>query len=113
MKRLGLIPTILSFASTSMAGCAPSSPAALLFVSARWGDTEGIFDSQAQAQDILHTMLHKQGQKTQLATNMFNRENKQVVFVPSLGRVSSFTDPSYHLPPFVQALWDSQTPSGK
>ncbi|HLO28463.1 MAG TPA: glycosyl hydrolase family 8 [Anaerolineales bacterium] len=77
---------------------------ALLFASARWQDGEGIFDYQAQAQEILHTMLHKEDQKNDLTTNMFNIENKQVVFVPIVGRVSSFTDPSYQLPAYYE-LW--------
>jgi oligosaccharide reducing-end xylanase len=77
---------------------------ALLFASARWGDGEGIFDYQVQAQEILHTMLHKEDQKSDLSTNMFNVKNKQVVFVPMAGRVSTFTDPSYHLPAYYE-LW--------
>jgi oligosaccharide reducing-end xylanase len=77
---------------------------ALLFASARWGDDEGIFDYQAQAQEILHTMLHKEDGKSDLATNLFDLERKQVVFVPMVGRVSSFTDPSYHLPAYYE-LW--------
>jgi oligosaccharide reducing-end xylanase len=77
---------------------------ALLFASARWGNSEGIFDYQAQAQEILDTMLHKEDQKNDLATNMFNLENKQVVFVPKIGRDSSFSDPSYHLPAYYE-LW--------
>jgi oligosaccharide reducing-end xylanase len=77
---------------------------ALLFASARWGDGEGIFDYRSQAQEILDIMLHKEDQKSDLATNMFNIENKQVVFVPMVGRVSSFTDPSYHLPAYYE-LW--------
>jgi len=76
----------------------------LLFASARWGDGEGIYNYQAQAQEILQRMLHKEDQKNDLATNMFNIENKQVVFVPIVGRVSSFTDPSYHLPAYYE-LW--------
>jgi oligosaccharide reducing-end xylanase len=35
---------------------------------------------------------------------MFNSENKQVVFVPMVGSVSGFTDPSYHLPAHYE-LW--------
>jgi oligosaccharide reducing-end xylanase len=35
---------------------------------------------------------------------MFNLEQKQVVFVPKIGRDSSFTDPSYHLPAYYE-LW--------
>ena len=77
---------------------------ALLFASDRWGDGEGIFDYQAQAQEILDVMLHKEDTKSDLATNMFNTEQKQVVFVPRIGRDSSFTDPSYHLPAYYE-LW--------
>jgi len=77
---------------------------ALLFASARWGDGEGIFNYGAQAQQILDTMLHKEDTKSDLATNLFNMQNRQVVFVPMVGRVSSFTDPSYHLPAYYE-LW--------
>ncbi len=77
---------------------------ALLFASARWGNGEGIFDYQSQAQDILDTMLHKEDTKNDLATNMFDLEQRQVVFVPKIGRDSSFTDPSYHLPAYYE-LW--------
>ena len=77
---------------------------ALLFASARWGDGAGIFDYQAQAQDILDIMLHQEDTENNLATNMFNIENKQVVFVPMVGSVSNFTDPSYHLPAYYE-LW--------
>lgn len=75
---------------------------ALLFASAHWGDGEGIFDYRAQAQEILDVMLHKE--PNNVATNMFNHEHKQIVFVPMVGRVSSFTDPSYHLPAYYE-LW--------
>jgi len=74
----------------------------LLFASARWGDGEGIFDYRAQAQEILDVMLHKE--ENSLATQMFDPEHKQVVFVPMVGRFSSFTDPSYHLPAYYE-LW--------
>ena len=77
---------------------------ALLFASARWGNDEGIFDYKSQAQEILDTMLHKEDTKNDLATNMFNLEHRQVVFVPKIGRDSSFTDPSYHLPAYYE-LW--------
>jgi len=77
---------------------------ALLFASTRWGDAKGIFDYQAQAQEILETMLHKEDSKNDLATNMFNLEYKQVVFVPTLGRDSHFSDPSYHLPAYYE-IW--------
>jgi oligosaccharide reducing-end xylanase len=75
---------------------------ALLFASARWGDGEEIFDYRAQAQEILDVMLHKE--QNNVATPMFDREEKQIVFVPMVGSVSSFTDPSYHLPAYYE-LW--------
>ena len=75
---------------------------ALYFASARWGDGEGIFDYRVQAQEILDVMLHKE--PNNVATPMFNVEHKQVVFVPMAGSVSSFTDPSYHLPAYYE-LW--------
>ena len=77
---------------------------ALFFASARWGDGQGIFDYRSQAQEILNVMLHKEDTENDLATNMFDLEQKQVVFVPMLGRVSNFTDPSYHLPAYYE-LW--------
>jgi oligosaccharide reducing-end xylanase len=77
---------------------------ALLFASARWGNGEGIFNYRAQAQEILHTMLHKGDSKTGPLTDMFNPEHKQVVFVPIPGSNSNFTDPSYQLPAFYE-LW--------
>lgn len=75
---------------------------ALFFASARWGDGEGLYEYRAQAQEILDVMLHKQ--ENSLATAMFDPEQKQVVFVPMTGQVSSFTDPSYHLPAYYE-LW--------
>ncbi len=76
---------------------------ALLFASARWGNGEGIFDYQAQAQEILDTMLHKNDEDNGIATNMFDPQTKQVVFVPK-GHSSTYTDPSYHLPAYYE-LW--------
>ncbi len=83
---------------------------ALLFASARWGDGEGIFDYQAEAQAILDTMLHMDERGSDLATNIFDLEHKQVVFVPRIGRDSSFSDPSYHLPAYYElwARWATQ-----
>jgi oligosaccharide reducing-end xylanase len=83
---------------------------ALLFAANRWGSGEGIFDYLSQAQEILHTMLHKEAKKNDLATDMFSLEQRQVVFVPMVGRVSSFTDPSYHLPAFYE-LWSRASQS--
>jgi oligosaccharide reducing-end xylanase len=76
---------------------------ALLFASARWGDGAGIFQYSAQALQILNTMLHKNDEDNGIATNMFDSETKQVVFVPS-GSNSTFTDPSYQLPAYYE-IW--------
>ncbi len=76
---------------------------ALLFAAGRWGNDEGIFNYQAQAQEILDTMLHKGEENNGLATSMFDPQTYQVVFVPS-GRNATFTDPSYHLPAYYE-LW--------
>ncbi len=76
---------------------------ALLFASHRWGDGEGIFNYSEQANEILHTMRHKEEDGT-IATNLFDEESNQIVFVPMRGRVSQFTDPSYHVPHYYQ-LW--------
>ncbi len=76
---------------------------ALFFASARWGNGEGILDYETEAHAILDTMLHT-ASPTAGATNMFDPETKMVVFVPQLGRVSEFTDPSYHTPYFYE-LW--------
>jgi oligosaccharide reducing-end xylanase len=77
---------------------------ALFFAAGRWGNGEGIYDYEAEAQAILHTMLHKTDEGGGTATNMFHPEHKQVVFVPSSGKASQFTDPSYHVPHYYE-LW--------
>jgi len=78
---------------------------ALFLAAARWGNGEGIYNYQAEAQVILDAMLNKteSSNSTRVVTNMFNKEQKQVVFVP-VGNADDFTDPSYHLPHFYE-LW--------
>lgn len=78
---------------------------ALLFASARWSDGEGVFNYRQEAQAILNAMLHKSesGRGKNVATNMFNKEKKLIVFVPTKN-ADSFTDPSYHVPHFYE-LW--------
>lgn len=75
---------------------------ALFFASHRWGDGEGIFNYSREAKDILKACIHK-GEKGRAGAPMWNRENKQILFVPG----AEFTDPSYHLPHFYElfALW--------
>jgi oligosaccharide reducing-end xylanase len=78
---------------------------ALFFAAARWGNGNGIYNYQAEAQSILDAMLSKNtsSNRDDVVTNMFNRQEQQVVFVP-VGNVDDFTDPSYHLPHFYE-LW--------
>ena len=77
---------------------------ALFFADGRWGSGDGIFGNyRAQAQSILDVALHADG-RGDLATNLFDPESKQVVFVPQLGKNSTFTDPSYHMPHYYE-LW--------
>jgi oligosaccharide reducing-end xylanase len=80
---------------------------ALFFASARWGNGEGIYNYQAEANAILNTMLHTADDPSAGATNTFNAENHLVVFVPEFGRNSQFTDPSYLVPHYFDlwALW--------
>ena len=75
---------------------------ALFFAAHRWGSGDGIFDYEAEAQSLLHTMLHH-GEDGGVIGGMFNRRAKQVVFVPH-GEGATFTDPSYQLPAFYE-LW--------
>jgi oligosaccharide reducing-end xylanase len=81
---------------------------ALFFASARWGDGQGIMNYRAEANAILDTLLHTNERGgSGVATNMFDEKTKLVVFVPALGNVSSFTDPSYHTPAFYE-IWAAQ-----
>lgn len=75
---------------------------ALFFASHRWGDGEGIFAYSEMARKILRACLHK-GENGRTGAPMWNRDNKQFLFVPGC----DFTDPSYHLPHFYElfALW--------
>lgn len=78
---------------------------ALFFASGRWGDGEGIFNYSAEANNILKNMLNKieKSDDPKDITNMFNKQEKQVVFVPA-GEADDFTDPSYHTPHYFE-LW--------
>jgi oligosaccharide reducing-end xylanase len=76
---------------------------ALFFAAGRWGNGEGIYDYEAQANAILNTMLHK-SEEEGIATDMFDEETGLIVFVPTLSQVSGFSDPSYHVPHYYE-LW--------
>lgn len=79
---------------------------ALLMAAGRWGNGQGLYDYNAQAQALLRTMLHKEtmngGVKAGVRA-MFSPEHGQVVFVP-IGNAADFSDPSYHLPAFYE-IW--------
>lgn len=76
---------------------------ALMFASGRWGDGDGIYDYWAEANDILKNCMNKEYILHSSVTNMFNKTEKQVVFVP-YSQSAVFTNPSYHLPAFYE-LW--------
>jgi oligosaccharide reducing-end xylanase len=78
---------------------------ALFFAAARWGNGDGMYNYEAEAQAILDAMLSKadSSDRVDVVTTMFSRRHKQVVFVP-VGNADDFTDPSYHVPHFYE-LW--------
>ncbi|MDA3883176.1 MAG: glycosyl hydrolase family 8 [Bacteroidales bacterium] len=78
---------------------------ALFFAAHRWGNGEGIFNYEQEANYILHHMIHKEEENGGIVegiTNMINHEEKKIVFVPL--EEWRFSDPSYHLPAFYK-LW--------
>jgi len=80
----------------------------LYFAAARWGNGKGIYDYQAQADQLLSTMRHhpvvsgetRFGPRTEGPE--VEESAKMIRFVP--GVAADFTDPSYHLPSFYE-LW--------
>jgi xylan 1,4-beta-xylosidase len=77
---------------------------ALFFASHRWGNGEGIYNYEEQAQEILRSMLHKHEDPDRgAATDMFDPQSHLAVFAPD-GAAAKFSDPSYLLPAFYE-LW--------
>ncbi len=90
---------------------------ALFFAANRWGSGTGIYNYQAQADELLTNLRHRAVITGQIAmlrhgTNaaltvsagpLFDAEHKMVLFSPSTER-PPFTDPSYQLPAFYE-LW--------
>jgi len=74
---------------------------ALFFAANRWGNGTGIFNYEAEAQDILNKVMSKTG--AGMVYNLFNTNSKLITFVP-YGDSYNFTDPSYNLPGFWE-LW--------
>jgi oligosaccharide reducing-end xylanase len=63
---------------------------ALFFAAKRWGNGEGLFNYEAEAQALLGVMREY----------MFDKDQKMVKFVPG----ANYTDPSYHLPAYYE-VW--------
>lgn len=76
---------------------------ALYFASARWGNGTGIFNYEAEANFILNEAMSKENPIQESVTNLFNTDEKQIVFVP-YATAAEFTDPSYHIPSFFE-VW--------
>jgi oligosaccharide reducing-end xylanase len=90
---------------------------ALYFAANRWGNGQGIYNYEEQADQLLTNMRHRAKIKgsismtrrntnstfTVVAGPLFSEEHRMVLFSPSSER-PSFTDPSYHLPAFYE-LW--------
>ena len=74
---------------------------ALFFAKNRWGNGEGIFNYEKEANEILDEMIHKKPNAT--FNPMMNQKTKMVVFT-TYTHSEAFTDPSYHLPAFYE-LW--------
>lgn len=75
----------------------------LFFAAHRWGNRDGIFNYEQEAQSLLHHILHCNEGTRDPVQAMFDRSRAQVVFVPQ-NPGNTFTDPSYHLPAFYE-LW--------
>lgn len=82
---------------------------ALYFAAARWGNGQDLYDYRAQADHLLHTVLHREtitgqtikGQMT--AVGLFDPTAKMVRFTPDVVN-AAHTDASYHLPAFYE-IW--------
>lgn len=76
---------------------------ALMFASNRWGNGDGIYDYEAEADYIIKNCFNKPMKAHSSYTNLFDMTEKQITFQPYAGS-ATFTDPSYHLPAFYE-LW--------
>lgn len=74
----------------------------LIFAAKRWGNGEGIFCYEKEAQKLLHDMISGD-------SVMFHADNHQILFVPN----SDFTDPSYHLPHFYRIFAEAALPEDR
>lgn len=74
----------------------------LFLASGRWGDGDGIFDYRAEANAILKAMLNADRSHDDISS-MFDLNRKVIRFVP-LESWAGVTDPSYHLPSFLECF---------
>lgn len=82
---------------------------ALMFASNRWGNGDGIYNYEAEADYIIKNCFNKPMTAVNphsSYTNLFDMTAKQITFVP-YASAAKFTDPSYHLPAFYElwAMW--------
>ena len=81
---------------------------ALMFASNRWGNGEGIYNYEAEADYIIKNCFNKPMEEYPYSgiTNLFDMTEKQITFVP-YAQSALHTDPSYHLPAFYElwAMW--------
>lgn len=81
---------------------------ALMFASNRWGNGEGIYNYEAEADYIIKNCFNKPMEEFPYSsiTNLFDMTEKQITFVP-YADAAKYTDPSYHLPAFYElwAMW--------
>ncbi|WP_111978600.1 glycosyl hydrolase family 8 [Algibacillus agarilyticus] len=82
---------------------------ALFFAAHRWGNGDGIYNYEAEANQILRDMFgngetryNNDGQLEEYS--LFNHAEKQIVFSPATPTDRNWTDTSYHLPAFYE-LW--------
>ena len=73
---------------------------ALFLAGQKWNEPE----YTRQANEILRKIMNKDGETTGVY-NLYNRDNHIITFVPDRAG-HGFTDPSYHLPAFLQ-MWAS------
>jgi oligosaccharide reducing-end xylanase len=85
---------------------------ALYFAAGRWGNGEGIYNYQAQADRLLTDMVHREPitgmvggrfSREQTVGREVNLDHAMILFSPDSLR-DHMTDPSYHLPAFYE-LW--------
>jgi oligosaccharide reducing-end xylanase len=93
---------------------------ALYFAAHRWGNGTGIYNYQAQADELLSRLRHRPvirgavpmpWRNTNVSVTagpLFDEAHKMVLFSPSSER-NRYSDPSYHLPAFYE-LWSRWGP---